>query len=79
MKLVPVIIQKKHIKFSVHAKDHNPPHVHINAAGAELIVNIRSFEVTSAVGFTMKQIRDLLEVVRDNQDLLLTEWENYHG
>jgi hypothetical protein len=76
--VVPVIFTKGNIRFSVHAKDHNPPHVHISAPDASLVVNIKTLEVLSATGLRMKDISALIEVVKNNQTILLTEWERYH-
>lgn len=75
---MPVIFRIANIRFSIYSRDHNPPHVHINKPGCELVVDLRNLVIIYSVGFKPSQAFSLVRKVEEFQDDLLREWENYH-
>ena len=66
----------QHLRIEVRNKEHNPPHVHAIAKGAEAVVNLLTLELDEYEGFNKSTLNRILEWVRENQKLLLEEWEN---
>jgi hypothetical protein len=67
------------IKVSIYFKDHNPPHVHVNAPGASAVFAIQTLAIIEASGFTSKALRKIRRALREHQDYLMEVWHEYQA
>lgn len=66
-------------RFVIFTNDHEPAHVHVFGQGGEAKINLLSPEgLVWVVGISRADIRRIVEEVRNQRDVLLTEWRNIH-
>ncbi len=74
------VLSSPHLSYKINEDDHNPPHVHVEGGGASVRIHLMTLEVLdNQTQFSPSTLRKILETVRNNQWLLLEEWENRHG
>ncbi len=75
---MPMILRSNGFLFVIYPNDHEPPHVHIFRAGAELIIDlaIKGDEPVIRDVYRMKnrEIAIAMAIVRANNDLFLKCW-----
>ena len=69
------IIRFRNVKIFIYPKDHDPPHVHAVAPGAEAKFRIEDLECIFSRGFTAKDRKLIKEVLIKNQDLMKVKWD----
>lgn len=66
----------------IHPGDHEPPHVHIFKAGAELIVNLGidggEPQIRDVYRMRNRDIAIAFAVTRSNNDLFLAHWRKIY-
>ena len=56
------------------------PHCHAVApGGAEVSIDLKTFEVLSCSGFSKADVVRIIEEVKKYRNELLQKWEEYHG
>ena len=66
--------------YSNEGSPREPPHVHVERAGAEAKFWLRpQIRVAYNDGFDGKTLRELLELVEANRDRIETAWSNFFG
>lgn len=74
------VIAFRHIKYKINANDHSPPHVHCEAFGASLRVNLLTLEpMDERTDFGPSTVREILRFVAANREMFLEKWEEFHG
>lgn len=74
------VLSSKDLAYKINERDHNPPHVHVEGMGASIRINLLTLELMdSETAFSASTLRKILDVVRENKNLLLDEWEKAHG
>lgn len=75
-----VVFKFGSVKFKVNAKDHNPPHVHVEGKGTSVRINLESLDfMDEGTDFSKGDLHEILTEVIKNQELLLKQWRKYHG
>lgn len=74
-----VVLRFGRFSFVIYPQDHLPAHVHIKAAGAEAKFEIETGNCLAVYGFNQRTINQLAEIVRQNKDLLMEQWNEYQG
>jgi Domain of unknown function (DUF4160) len=68
------------LKFKIHAKDHDPPHVHAEGGGATIRIDLLTFEpLDSRTEFTRASVRRIADLVKQYQEVLMEAWNDLHG
>ena len=62
----------------IYSRDHEPPHVHVWRAEAELIVSLNPIEIRENNGMSPSDVRKAITLVEDHQVKLLLEWRRFH-
>lgn len=57
----------------VYANDHAPPHFHIRAPGWEVLVDLKSLQVTRGTGNSV-EIAEAISWAKKNIELLRNKW-----
>lgn len=80
---MPTVLREIGFEFRIRADDHDPPHVHVFKAGAEMKISIGDSSskprVLGTKGMSDAEGGKALRLVAINQALLLRAWEKYHG
>ena len=63
----------------IRTDDHGSPHCHAVGSGCKAKIYLSDFEVVQLVGFSKKDIKQIVELVKDHRQQLLDKWEEYHG
>lgn len=69
------------VKVYVIAGDHNPPHVHViyKNGEKETRITIKDQEIITNNGFKPKELRQIVEHVKENEDELLKTWNEFNS
>ncbi len=73
------VIYASGCRFMINSDDHGEPHCHIVGHGSELKVSLTDFGVMADTGFSERDAKRLIEIVRRYQTELRAKWEEYHG
>ena len=75
-----ILLLANMIKITINSKDkHRFPHVHVLHAEKAALIDIKSFLVIENNGFSEKTLKQVIEVIRDEQEVLLEAWKEYNG
>jgi hypothetical protein len=67
-------------KFKIHAKDHDPPHVHAEGGGATIRIDLLTFKpLDRRTAFTKASVRRITDLVRQYREVLMEAWNELHG
>ncbi len=79
---MPAILRTSGFIFVIHPGDHEPPHVHIFKAGAELIINLGIHNdeplIRDVYRMRNREIAIALAITRTNNDLFLAQWREIY-
>lgn len=69
-----MVTMKRMDGFKIEVRtDHNPPHFHITAADADLVIDLRSFEIVAGSA-PRKVAEKAIAWAKDHQEELLAKW-----
>lgn len=76
----PTLLNRREHGFDVriYTKDHPPAHVHVFSSGNEAKVGLEPVEILDNWGFNNREVKAILELVTENLESLLLEWDKYH-
>ncbi len=74
-----ILLLANMIKITINPKDkHRFPHVHILHAEKAALIDLKSLEVVENNGFSEKTLRQVLQLIKDEQKILLDAWREYN-
>ena len=80
---MPTVLRVDGYQIMIYLDDHLPPHVHVSARGAELVVNLNCATAFVSVrnndGFKNREIATIVRLVQQHRDLLCQMWKGIHG
>jgi len=76
---MPTIIRQEGFDITIFTNDHEPPHVHVFKAGAELIVNLNPVGIRDNYRMSKREARKAIRIVSSHRELLLRAWGEIHG
>ena len=76
---MPVVFRVGPFRIIIFVNDHAPPHVHCVGKGEEAVIEIESGAVRSNQGVHSKDLKRLVNFVKEQSDVLLIEWRHHHG
>lgn len=80
---MPTVFEEEGFAFRIWLNDHPPPHVHIEKAGALIVVRLgdRPASVALCEVYDMKvgDQRRALALAREHWQELITAWKEIHG
>ena len=59
----------------IYTADHRPQHVHVFYAGASVVIDLNDLTTRDRRGMKPHDVRAALEIVYDNREFLLSEWD----
>lgn len=75
----PTVYEFDGIKIKIHARDHNPPHVHVEGKGCEARFDLKTLTLVSNNGFSKADILRIQAEIQNRTLSLLEIWENLNG
>jgi len=76
----PTLHREKGFRFFFYSNEgKEPPHIHVVKAGCEAKIWLDPVAVAENYGFSKKEIRTILEIVEENLESFLKEYEKWHG
>lgn len=73
----PTVYEFAGLKVKIHARDHNPPHVHVVGKGCEARFRLEDLELLSNDGFSRADIRKIVEALKGRALSLQEIWDEY--
>lgn len=76
----PTVLKRREHGFDVriYTKDHVPAHVHVFDGENEAKVGLEPVNVLDNWGFNSRELKQITELITENLEILLTEWDEYH-
>lgn len=74
----PTFYEFDGIKIKIHARDHAPPHVHVEGKGHEARFDLKSLKLLSNTGFSRSDIERILKEIQIRALKLIEIWEAYN-
>jgi hypothetical protein len=76
----PTILSRRGYGYDVriYTKDHAPAHVHVFNGDNEAKIGLDPVVELENWGFTNREVKQILELVETNREILLMEWDKYH-
>lgn len=75
-----ILLLANMIKITINPRDkHRFPHVHVLHAEMAALIDLKNFVVLENNGFSEKTLKQVIAVIRDEQDFLLEAWSEYNG
>ena len=72
---MPTVLRVKGHRFYFWSREDNePPHIHVETAENAAKFWLRPIELAWAVGYTSKELRQIRELVEENQNFFLEKW-----
>ena len=75
--MAPTFFRAKNLRVVIYPKDHQPPHVHVLAPGAEAKFVIETLECSYSRGFSEKALREIRDFLKGRKKALLEAWNDY--
>jgi len=77
---MPTILRIKGFRFFFWSNENGEPiHIHIEKADASAKMFLLPVSDVYFYGFTSKEIKEIREIVKENSELFINAWLEYHG
>ena len=74
---MPTIFRKSGYRFFFFSDEHLPKHVHVEKGDSYIRIELESLKVTHRYKISQKEIKKIVNIVKQNQSLLLGAWNEY--
>ena len=77
---MPTLLRWKGYRFFFYSADGwEPPHVHVVKDGREAKIWLRDLNVAINLGFSARDLNEIIGATRENRDHFLEAWNDYFG
>ncbi len=77
---MPTLLNWKGYRFFFYSADRwEPPHVHIVKQGNEAKIWLRDITVAINLGYSAKELNEIVTTTRDHRDAFLEAWNDHFG
>lgn len=73
------ILVYRNIKFVIYSKDHPPAHIHAISPNGEAKIELGSLECFFCRGYSQRDLKMIINLVKEKQDILLEAWDEIHS
>lgn len=74
---MPTVLRINGYRFFFFSDEHMPQHIHIEKADSYVRIVLDTFEVTDSYMISNKEISKLINLVKENNELLKGAWSEY--
>lgn len=77
---MPTLLRWKGYRFFFYSADGwEPPHVHVVKDGREAKIWLRDMSVAINLGFSARDLNEIIGATRENKNAFLEAWNDYFG
>jgi len=76
---MPTILRINGYRFFFFSNEHEPIHIHIEKSDKYAKIDVKSIEVIENYKFTSKELKELVKIVKANQEKIVEAWNEYFG
>lgn len=76
---MPEVFRKNGYRFFFYSNDHDPSHVHVESGDDYAVIDINSLTFIDEGSLSNRQKREVIELVRQNQQLCKDKWNEHFG
>ena len=80
---MPTVLTFDGLRVVIYPNDHRPAHVHVIGRGCETVFHLNCgagpAELRENYGFSRREIKQVLDVLRHYSEELCRAWEQIHG
>lgn len=77
---MPKILEINGFKFYLYTDDHLPIHVHVKKSGSETkIILLPEVMIKDNYGMRSKELRQIINIIENNFELLIDKWHEIHS
>jgi hypothetical protein len=80
---MPVVLRHDGLRYFFYSNEGSPtelPHIHVKGGGRDAKIWIEpEISIADSYGFNSRQLARIIEVVRNNRDLILRAWNEHFG
>lgn len=77
---MPTLLRWKGYRFFFYSADGwEPPHVHVVKDGREAKIWLRDLTVAVNLGFSARDLSEIIGATRENRDAFVEAWNDYFG
>ena len=77
--MTPTVLKKGKYRFFFYSREEKRPHVHVASAEKEAKVWLDPVVLEENHGYNSKEINEILEIIIDNKEFLLSKWDGHRG
>lgn len=74
---MPTIFIISGFRFFFYSNEHLPIHIHIEKGEKTEKYNLENIEIIKSTGFNSKDLKLIRNLIEENQQLLITKWNEY--
>ncbi len=76
---MPTVLRIRGYRFVIFTNDHEPAHIHVQHAEGAAKVELDPVVITEHYQLKQRQIKEIIEIVKENQEYLLQKWQEFQG
>lgn len=77
---MPTVLRLRGFRFYFYSHEPNePPHVHVDRAGASVKLWLDPVSVARNAGFTPRELAEVVRMVQQSRSALLEAWHEFFG
>ena len=77
---MPTVFEKDGFRFFFYSNEHEPVHVHVRKGGGEAVFVVEGeVELRESSGMKVKDLSRAENLAKENQNLILEKWNEYHS
>lgn len=77
---MPTVLRSSGYRFYFYSHEPNePPHVHVDKAGASVKVWLEPVAIVRNVGFGPRELAEVVRLVQQSQSALMEAWHEFFG
>ena len=74
---MPTVLKINGYRFFFFSDEHLPTHIHVEKGDGYMRVELESFNITDKYNFSPKEVKNILDIIKQNQILLAKAWDEY--
>ncbi len=74
---MPTVLRMEGFRFFFFSNEHAPEHIHIEKGEMYARVELETLRVTESYNISSKDLKKIVELVKNNKEILQKEWYEY--
>jgi len=74
---MPTVLRVDGYRFFFFSDEHLPVHIHIEKGDGYMRVELDTLNITDKYKFSAKEVKNIMDIIKQNQILLTKAWDEY--